>query len=87
MFFETYRLQLVKEEELKDKNQRLKQQVVELERRTKLLELTLVDKKKVVEKLRSQLAKLEAYRAKTQSVKANPDNDFEVDLKAFATNA
>jgi len=87
LFFETYRLQLVKEEELKDKNQRLKQQVVELERRTKLLELTLVDKKKVVEKLRSQLAKLEAYRAKTQSVKANPDNDFEVDLKAFATNA
>ena len=56
VFFESYRIQLTKEEEMKDKIERLKQSLKEQERKTMLLEMTVADKKKYCEKLRKELA-------------------------------
>ena len=46
LFYETYRLQLTKEEDWKDKIEALKQSLKDQERKTMLLEMTLADKKK-----------------------------------------
>ena len=53
MFFEAYRIELTKEEELKEKIDGLKNSLKEQERKTMLLEMTVADKKKYCEKLRT----------------------------------
>ena len=70
----------------------------ELDRRTKLLELTLADKKKVIEKLKVQIVRLSNGRTTEQlggvkkqknqnplgsSQDASIDKEFEADLDAF----
>ena len=55
MFYESYRIQLAKEDEMKDKIEHLRQSLKEQERKTMLLEMTVADKKKHCEKLRKDL--------------------------------
>ena len=57
LFYETYRIQLAKEEEWKDKIEGLKTSKKELERKVMLSDISLQDKRKQCEKLKAQLQK------------------------------